>query len=137
MAPGLSFCTTLITENDVVAEDVVKMIQTGNPQASEANYRLLGAKVHDRVDFLGRTISLVPKGPFSSAVEIAIPQTSVFKVMKEDRELNHVSIDRNVAKGIAPITTGGWIPFEFRRVDGRWLVDSWTRGVPTEELLPE
>ncbi len=57
--------------------------------------------------------------------------------MKEERELNHVSIDGDAAKGIAPLTTGGWIPFEFRRVDGRWLVDSWTRGVPTEELLPE
>tara|TARA_B100000530_G_C15614343_1_gene351685 strand:- start:225 stop:422 length:198 start_codon:yes stop_codon:yes gene_type:complete len=65
LAPGLSFCTTLITENDVVAEDVVKMVQNGNAQASEANYRLLGAKVHDRVDFLGRAISLIPKGTFS------------------------------------------------------------------------
>jgi len=41
------------------------MVQNGNAQASEANYRLLGAKVHDRVDFLGRAISLIPKGTFS------------------------------------------------------------------------
>jgi len=74
----------LLTENDIIAEDVVKMIQTSKPQESEANYRLLGAKVKDKVDFLGGAIALVPKNPFSSAVEIAIPQTSVFKMMKEE-----------------------------------------------------
>ena len=127
----------LLTENDIVAEDVVKMIQTSKPQESEANYRLLGAMVKDKVDFLGRAIALVPKNPFSSAVEIAIPQTSVFKMMKEERELSRVSIDGDTAKGFAPLTTGGWIPFEFRRVDDRWLVETWTRGVPTEELPAE
>lgn len=127
----------LLTENDIVAEDVVKMIQTSKPQESEANYRLLGAKVKDKVDFLGRAIALVPKNPFSSAVEIAIPQTSVFKMMKEERELSRLSINGDAAKGFAPLTTGGWIPFEFRRVDDRWLVETWTRGVPTQELPAE
>ena len=126
----------LLAEKGIDANEVMKMIQTSKPQESEANYRLLGTKVKDKVDFLGRAIALVPKNPFSSAVEIAIPQASVFKMMKE-RELSRISIDGDSATGFAPLTTGGWIPFEFRRVDDRWLVQTWTRGVPTEELPAE
>lgn len=127
----------LLSENEIDAKEVVKMIQTSKPQDSEKNYRMLGAKVKGKGDFLGRAISLVPQNPFSSGVEIAIPQASVFKMMKEERELSRVSIDGDSAKGFAPLTTGGWIPFEFRRVDDRWLVQGWTRTIPTEELPAE
>lgn len=127
----------LLTENSIDADDVVKMIQPSKSQDTEKNYRMLGAKIKDKVDFLRRAIALLPANPFTSALEIAIPQASVFKMMKPDAELARVAIDGDSAKGFAPLTTGGWIPFEFRRVEDRWLVQGWTRGIPTEELPAE